>query len=174
MEERQNATWISYWFFYGFSRFLSRFAHQGDWEHVRIRIQDDHVGEALFAVHEHLYRVERRHLSFQGDALTAYSARSRHATWWKTGSFLPLPLFQDTTPAEEVLSREDRALLEDETSNQGSVWDTRLNLAPLADQPWRRFAGAWGKAGKAAHGTGPLGPWQKRFLDPDREIVEEG
>ncbi len=173
VEERQNATWISYWFFYGFSRFLGKFAHQGDWEHLRIRIQDDTMDEALFAVHEDVYRVRRHLLSFNGDALNAYSARSRHATWWKTGSFVPLPLFKDTTPAEEVLSREERALLSDETSEEGAVWQTRLNLQPLEEQPWRLFAGAWGKAGGAAHGTGPLGPWQKRFLAPDRKIIEE-
>jgi hypothetical protein len=35
-------------------------------------------------------------------------------------------------------------------------------LKPLASQPWKDYAGAWGEVGNIATTTGPLGPWHKR------------
>jgi hypothetical protein len=40
----------------------------------------------------------------------------------------------------------------------GPRWRTWKDLAPVAEQPWYGFGGAWGRLGKVVEATGPLGP----------------
>jgi Vacuolar protein sorting-associated protein 62 len=167
----KGSTLVSYWFFYGFSEFLGGIAHQGDWEHVSLVVRGDGtVGNGFFAVHEGKYFVEARDLSFRDGRLQTYSARGRHATWWKTGNhMIGLTFLQER---DKIANLQPEAFLQDETA-AGAAWDLRRNLRPLAEQPWRLFGGAWGKLGDAAPGTGPLGPWFKRLINPNEKVVLE-
>jgi hypothetical protein len=169
----RDSTLISYWFFYGYSRFLAGFAHQGDWEHATLRVRDGELISGFYAVHEAKYYVEAEDLEFRDGRLQVYSAKNRHATWWKEGDHSPgIALFKDKEAIENLRSA-DRALIQDETARGGHVWDVRLDLKPLGEQPWRLYAGAWGKLGSGASGTGPLGPWYKRHLDPQDKVILE-
>jgi hypothetical protein len=163
-------TLVSYWFFYGFSQFLAWIAHQGDWEHASLVIRKDAVVSGFFAVHEGKYFVEADDLRWRDGRLQIYSAKGRHATWWKAGEhWVGLTFLQDQ---DRIGNLEPEAVLQDETA-AGPAWDLRLNLRPLAGQPWRLFAGARGKVGDAPHATGPLGPWFKRLINPDEKVVLE-
>ncbi len=165
-------TAISYWFFYGFSEFLPRIGHQGDWEHVTLRIRDDTLVGALFAVHEVKYWVKPRDLELEDGRLQIFSARARHATWWKEGDHSPgIEFFKDREKIEAV--RGLPSLRIQDVTSRGLTWDLGRRLEPLADQPWRGFGGAWGRLGRSASTTGPLGAWQKRMLDPDEKVIQE-
>ena len=167
----RDSTLVSYWFFYGYSQFLAFIAHQGDWEHATLRIRDDKVVSGFYAVHEDKYYVEAKDLEWRDDRLQVYSAKSRHATWWKKGRHVVgLSFFQKKEKVANLEAAEWG--LQDETA-AGQAWDLRRNLQPLDEQPWRLFAGAWGKVGDAPHATGPLGPWFKRQLDPNEDVLIE-
>ena len=163
-------TLVSYWFFFGFSQFLAWIAHQGDWEHASLVVRNDGtVASGFFAVHEGKYYVRQDKLSGQDGRLRIYSAKGRHATWWKEGNHtVGLTFLQ---PRRRIADLEE-AVFQDETA-AGPAWDLRRNLRPLAQQPWRRFGGAWGKVGDAPHATGPLGPWFKRLINPKDKVVLE-
>jgi Vacuolar protein sorting-associated protein 62 len=167
----KGSTLVSYWFFYGFSEFLGGIAHQGDWEHVSLVVRGDGtVGKGFFAVHEGKYFVETRDLSFRDGRLQAYSAKGRHATWWKKGDHMVGLTFLQRH--DRIANLQPEAFLQDETA-AGAAWDLRRNLQPLGEQPWRHFGGAWGRVGDAAHATGPLGPWFKRLINPNEKVVLE-
>jgi hypothetical protein len=165
----KNSTLVSYWFFYGCSLFLGSIAHQGDWEHASLVIRDGAVVSGLFAVHEGKYFVEAEDLHWRDGRLQIYSAKGRHGTWWKEGDHMVgLTFLQD----QDTIANLPEAVLQDETA-AGTAWDLRLDLRPLAEQPWRRFGGAWGRVGDAPHSTGPLGPWFKRLVNPNEKVVLE-
>lgn len=166
----KGSTLVSYWVFYGYSQFLGPIAHQGDWEHASLVVHDGSVVSGFFAVHEGKYFVEAEDLEWRDGRLQIYSARSRHATWWKEGNHMVgLTFLQDK---EMIAALSAEAILQDETA-AGPRWDLRRNLLPLAEQPWRLFGGAWGKVGGAAHATGPLGPWFKRRINPREKVTLE-
>lgn len=165
-------TAISYWFFYGYSEFLANIGHQGDWEHVTLRIRDGELVGALFAVHEVKYYVQREELELVDGRPQIYSARARHATWWKEGDHSPgVEFFKDREKIEAV--RGLPSLRIQDVTSRGLTWDVRDRLEALSEQPWRHYAGAWGRLGRSASTTGPLGAWQKRLLDPDEEVIKE-
>ncbi len=165
-------TAISYWFFYGYSEFLGPIGHQGDWEHVTVRIRDGQLVGALFAVHEVKYFVRPDEMELEDGRLQIYSARARHATWWKEGDHSPgIEFFKDREKIEAV--RGLPSLRIQDVTARGPAWDLRARLEPLSEQPWRTYGGAWGALGRSAATTGPLGAWQKRDLDPQEEVILE-
>lgn len=169
-------TYIAYWLFYGHSKFLGTFQHQGDWEHVTLRLKDGVADGAFFAVHHYKYFVDPSNLEYDDGRIVVYSAKNRHASWWKAGDYVPQPPpWQDEEEVGELGERRRISLpfLKDETSSEGVRWDVSGNLQVLADQPWRHYAGAWGRLGKGNNGTGPLGPWYKRELSLDEKVYIE-
>ena len=135
-------------------------------------IRGGEVVSGFYAVHEDTYYVEARDLEWRDGRLQVYSAKGRHATWWKEGHHMVGLSFLQKKEKIENLEMAAEAFLEDETA-AGQAWDLRRSLQPLGEQPWRLFAGAWGRVGDAAHTTGPLGPWFKRRLDPRKEVILE-
>jgi hypothetical protein len=133
---------VSYWWFQGFNDAPTKlFDHQGDWEHVTAIVVKGKLSGVYFAGHEGPPRwVEKSKLTIKNNRVVVYCARGTHASYPHAGKF-------------------NSGI--DITGN-GYEWDTGANLAALVSQPWRDYAGAWGKVGKAAWSTGPLGPWHKR------------
>lgn len=133
---------IQYWWFCGFNDSLATFNHQGDWEHVTVHVRGDRIVGVYFAAHEGGTFVSAgAGLRFSGERPLVYMAKGSHASYYTSGSFFG-------------------GL--DSASDSGPEWDTSRLLRPLATQPWRDFAGAWGEIGTIATTTGPLGPWHKR------------
>ncbi len=136
---------ISYWWFMGYNEAPATIDHQGDWEHVTMRFENDKIIGVHFARHEepvNFLPVDQ--LRTLGDKVIVFSAKGTHASY--------------PTPGNRKLILG----FEDEVVDGGYAWDTSQNLASLLSQPWRDYAGAWGRVGETAATTGPLGPWHKR------------
>jgi len=135
---------VSYWWFLGFNDgqvAFDMFNHQGDWEHVTLKVRIGKIRGVWFSRHGKATYVERSKLKWSNKRVVVYCAKCTHASYEKTGSF---------------------RLGVDDTADGGVKWRSWRNLLPLRDQPWRNFAGAWGEVGDLPETTGPLGPWQKR------------
>ncbi|MCC6781353.1 MAG: Vps62-related protein [Planctomycetes bacterium] len=133
---------IQYWWFCGFNDSFATFNHQGDWEHVTVRVENRAIVSVYFASHEGGSHVAlNAGLRFVNGRPLVYMAKGSHASYPTTGTWMAGV---------------------DVTSDLGPQWDTSRLLRPLATQPWRNYAGAWGEVGSISTTTGPLGPWHKR------------
>ena len=145
---------IQYWFFYPYNGRMGSppftAEHEGDWEHVTVRVTDDgHPFKAYYSAHDgegSWYRVGPS----SAVALVGGSHPIVYSAWHSHASY----------PRPEVIVREGSIDLPDDvTADGGPEIDTsqRLRLLALADttvqaQPWVRFSGSWGRA------SAPYGP----------------
>jgi hypothetical protein len=115
--------------------------HEGDWERITVYL-DEADPEGAPPVSVGFYRhstntfkkwdgVDKQ----DGTHAVAYSAIGSHAS-------LPTPGFGFIDVGDP----------------DGPPWRTWEDLAPIAEQPWFGFGGAWGRVGKVRDSTGPLGP----------------
>ena len=132
---------IQYWYFCGYNDSLSAVNHQGDWEHVTVWVSSGQVVGAYLAAHNSGTHYTVPQLTMVGGRPVVYPARGSHAAYTAPGSYFG-------------------GL--DQCADGGVAWDLGNNLQPLATQPWKDYAGAWGEVGSTATTTGPLGPWHKR------------
>lgn len=138
---------VSYWWFMGYNEAPATIDHQGDWEHVTVKVVRNVPVAVHFARHSApvqylpISQVRRRN-----GRIVVYSARGTHASYPRAGNY-PLPFGFD-----------------DEAAGGGYEWNTWENLLQLKTQPWRDYAGAWGEVGETSETTGPLGPWHKRHI----------
>jgi hypothetical protein len=115
--------------------------HEGDWERVTVYLdQADPENAAPHSVlfYRHSTNTPRKWARVEKEGDThpvAYSAIGSHAS-------LPSPDFGYI----------------DVGDGDGPRWQTWVDLAPIAEQPWYGFGGAWGRVGKVRDATGPLGP----------------
>ncbi|MGC5077571.1 Vps62-related protein [Agrococcus sp. DT81.2] len=156
---------LQYWFFYPYNGDITTgadFEHEGDFEHVTVRIGRDlrSVQEVFYHVHntESTWRRPGEFSSTSEGHPIVYSARHTHATYWSAGK-------QART-----------ALPDDHTADGGPVWQTwdHLRLVghrrrPTAGQEWIRYTGHWGQIGTGFSWLGgPYGPaFQGYWLDDD-------
>lgn len=140
---------VSYWWFMGYNDtppFLSfKMNHQGDWEHVSLKVRNKKIVGVFFAAHDDPARlVSYSKLKKSRGRVVVYCAKGTHASYERVGKF-------------------SLAFgLKDETRNGGHEWDLSQCVLSLKAQPWRNYAGAWGEVGTKGWTTGPLGPWHKR------------
>lgn len=142
---------MQYWFFYGYNRGLPdlKINHQGDWEHVRIRVKDGKAVDVRLSAHGDLPTLPVGKLRSEAGRPVVFVAKGTHAMYAEPGT---------------------HRLGMDVTAEGGPRWDgwNEKTLLPLDAQPWKDYAGAWGQVGKlglagiSPDTTGPLGPWHKR------------
>ena len=135
---------ISYWWFMGYNDGPLSQNHQGDWEHVTLKIRGNRLLGAYFSAHGEPKYVSRSKLTVKDGHLVVFCAKGSHASYEKAGEFKLILGFKDCT------------------EDGGYAWKTAQNIKSLKTQPWRNYAGAWGEVGELADTTGPLGPWLKR------------
>lgn len=142
----RRGTEIQYWFFYPYSGNISHvghFAHEGDWEHVTLRLipGDSAVSEVFYAAHEGgAWHPARRVVNDAGRPVV-YSARWSHASY----------------PTAGTQARSD---LPDDHTAAGPVWNCASALVELdaARPAWMRYTGRWGEHGLWYFTRGPRGP----------------
>lgn len=140
---------VSYWWFMGYNDAPAfgpiKLNHQGDWEHVSLKVKNKKIIGVFFAAHENAPRfVPYSRLKKSGGRVVVYCSKGSHASYERAGEFTLI------------------LTVKDETKDDGHEWDISQYLLSLRSQPWRNYAGAWGKVGVKGWSTGPLGPWHKR------------
>jgi hypothetical protein len=115
--------------------------HEGDWERITVyldRGNPEGAPPASVAFYRHSTNTFRKWGTVDKEAGThpiAFSAIGSHAS-------LPTPGFGHIDVGDP----------------DGPRWRTWKELAPVAQQPWYGFGGAWGRLGRVRDSTGPLGP----------------
>jgi hypothetical protein len=142
---------VQYWIFYPYNGKVRKLggAHEGDWEHVTVRVDDS--GTSIDRVYLSAHEGGRWYdpsclLETQDGRPIVYSALDSHAAYRGPGS--PPP------EAEQILDR---------TSDGGEVLDCSrswVNVgeleAPRSGAEWLRYNGRWGEIGEVF--SGPRGP----------------
>lgn len=156
---------VQYWFFYAYNGDITTgadFEHEGDFEHVTIRMSPDFksIGGVFYHVHntESEWRdPDEFDLTDDGHPIV-YSARHTHATYWSSGK------------------QSRSGLPDDHTSDGGPTWRTwstlRLvgqRMRPTSGQEWIQYTGRWGQIGTFFSWlSGPYGPaFQGYWTDDD-------
>jgi hypothetical protein len=143
---------VTYWFFYPYNDGVLGFNHEGDWEHVAVRLD---LSDQPLAVAFFRHRSSCTSIRAWGDVLKSgshpivFSAKGMHGSYESAGRF--------STSCATWLATYD-------STGYGKAWRTWMALAPASGQPWYGFGGAWGEVGYFADTTGPLGP--SRFKPP--------
>ncbi len=130
------------------------FAHEGDFEHVTVRVKAYQFVAMYFAAHDPKkeggwFSPGQVQFTAQGHPI-AYSAKHSHASYPSPGKkdrYIPFP---------------------DYTANGGPVWNTELNLVRVTENSpaWMRYSGRWGEIGEMwAVGDVTSGPWGIRYKD---------
>jgi hypothetical protein len=141
---------VQYWFFYPYNGQSSWGfgAHEGDWEHVTVRVYSDGttIDKMYFSAHEgegDWYFPYQ--LYYSGGRPVAYSAWHTHASYPWPGTWVRTNL------------------PDDQTANGGPQWDCLSSLVnvgeygkPLNGQSWLLYSGRWGEIGEIF--SGPWGP----------------
>jgi hypothetical protein len=142
---RTDNNWIQYWFNFGDSQNLSGSGHEGDWEHISIRLSDKNVPKEV----EYSFHHDKCTLlwddvpKFNGD---------RPIVWLALGSHGAYP------PRAQTAVIGGHADL----INEGSLWDGRTNLVRLSNYTWYGYEGGWGTdhAGYDDFGPSSPGTWR--------------
>jgi hypothetical protein len=130
---------VTYFFFYAFSRALRIGNHQGDWERISVCLDGrERATGVIYYQHQSRAPIPWTAVGKLGNHPIVYSARESHASYLTAG-FKRFP-------------NDDR--------EEGLIWPTWRELINVFDQPWYGFGGAWGKARGQSDFTGPLGPSQ--------------
>jgi len=166
---------IQYLFFYPFNgRLGAGGAHEGDWEHITVRVNHyaDRIEKVYFSAHHHEGRwsYERSALNPAGYAVGAtcghdgnqhvrvWVAKHSHACYPEPGRhprhafMLPHGGLHDTIG--DLLPDDTAA----ESEPAATTWDCAGCLEDLTEhtQPWLRYSGLWGEVGQMF--SGPYGP----------------
>jgi hypothetical protein len=167
---------IQYWFFYPYNGDIPYVGHEGDWEHITVRVEPDAqtIHRVLFDAHDtlgHWYSADSSsqpgYILIDGRPLV-YSAYHSHASYPSAGEWTV-----DIGTASSFV---------DATEDGGPVWDCRTNLVnvgegyvPTPGCEWLQFTGRWGEIGPV--GNGPYGPAFKgkwNAEDPEENISDHG
>jgi hypothetical protein len=142
---------IEYWFFFAYNDGPLKFNHQGDWEGIHVGLRNGvpifcsltHHGAVTRVPYGELEKITRS----GSERVVVFCAKGSHAFYKAPGDY---PIRLGTS----------------DSTGRGRSWDTSRKLLPLAEQPWKDYAGAWGEIGDPWWGSdtsGPLGPWWKEL-----------
>lgn len=163
---KNQSCWdLVYLFFYPYNAKISNFgnfAHEGDWEHIRVRV--DAAGENILKIYYAAHDKEGRWCKHKSvDPVNGYSTRGKHPIVYSAKhSHASYP------SAGKQNRRKSRP--DDHTERGKGPWrtwekvvDVGDRLHPLNGQEWLRYSGRWGKFGKLSFTSGPIGPAYKKW-----------
>lgn len=160
VQQDSRYLYLQYWFFYAWNEtghlgggpmVAACGNHEGDWEHVSLRLDRDRlyaaqtpaeyrdaIDDVYFAQHQRHQHRERKYfrpddpaLSFSSTHVYVYPARGTHASYPHPGTW-PLITIASLT-------------LRDVNDGKGSVVDlSQADLEPVMHQPWYPYPGRWG------------------------------
>jgi hypothetical protein len=162
---RNDPMEIQYWFYYPYNGSIAPvldIAHEGDWEHITVRLKPDRsaIDKIYYSAHDeqHSWWVDAAgHVTPEGRPIV-YSAKHTHGSYPSPGKWnTAAPTVQDETkdggPAIDY--------------NAQYAWRSLDVPAPLFD--WVNFNGHWGKPGAFQASSGFPGPkFQKEWKEDPR------
>ena len=159
---RDGGVLVQYWFFYPFNDFHWLFDHEGDWEHVTVRLDARHrpVG-AWYARHD--FCAPGRwfrwgDLGREGDHAVVLSARGSHASYADADDVL----FFDracTSRDPADAARHGCTVWRTWSAETGGIVNTGPRDHPRARAEFVAWPGEWGTVGWMGRDSGgPLGP----------------
>lgn len=139
---RVPGEWLQFWFHYGNSvpASLQGYAHEGDWEHISIRLNASNVPQEV----EYHYHHSACTLSWSN----APKYNGRPVIWVAKGAHGSYPANADP-PWYDTISGD-------------VLWTTGGNVDLMEDVSWYPYGGAWGEVGTSDDTTGPQGPHPSR------------
>lgn len=155
--EYEPNRFVTYWILYGASaspvpdpQFYAEatiLAHEGDWEHISVRLNErDEATHVFYASHAEGQELAWAEVPKEEETHpVVYSAWGSHASNPETGVFeLDCP-FSD-------------ACFYDFVESSGTGWQTWEHVRPAREEPWYGFGGAWGTNWPTKKLSGALGP----------------
>lgn len=135
---------IQYWFTYGYSETLG-FGHEGDWERIAIRLDDNNVPQEVQYFQHH----QSCTLPWSSNSEpTVPKADGRPIIWVALKAHGSYPANSDPHSNDKI-------------SGNGDLWLAQNNLDNVRDMPWYGYGGGWGKVSSLPGLSGPDGPPHK-------------
>lgn len=154
--------WLQYWFWYFYNDYhlAADFGlHEGDWEMVQLRIQDDQPDLAVYAQHRYAEKrpwPEVKRAPGRPDAPLVYPARGSHASYFEPGLYETEAWF-DIADGKRRTPELELEVVEDD--------------AP----PWIGWPGMWGDTEPSIPGVeqpSPPGPARHAQWDDPKTLLE--
>jgi hypothetical protein len=141
-----DGAWLlQYWFFYPFNDFHGLFDHEGDWEHLTVRL--DARGEPLGAWYaRHDSNAPGAYFAWsslarEGDHPVALSARGSHALYTSRDD---VAWYDETCPTTDLAAATTAGCRVWRTWSAGGVIETGSALDPAAGARFLLWRGRWG------------------------------
>lgn len=144
---------IQYWFFYPFSGNISpwplNITHEGDFEHITVRLDQGKIVGIFYSVHdkEGYWVHPTGYLTAEGHPIV-YSAYHSHASYPTSGH-----------KDRENIGTDPTSFAPDNTAYGGPTWRTweKLEVVDQTRPNWMAFSGRWGPLGAIDASSGPYG-----------------
>ena len=159
--EANGRLWLQYWLWYFYNDYQLSFAlgtHEGDWEMVQLRMDDDagHPDIAVYAQHRYGEVHEWDDVEKLGDRPVVYVARGSHASYYTAG-FHQTEAWYDLADGKRRMPKRPA-----------------LEILGTEQPAWTRWPGRWGDTlprDKTLESNSPTGPGaKKQWLAPDRML----
>jgi len=162
--EANGRLWLQYWLWYFYNDYQLSFAlgtHEGDWEMVALRMdeQDDKPDLAVYAQHRYAeVRAWDRVEKFEPGGLrpVVYVARGSHASYFEPG-FHQTEAWYDLADGKRRMKHRPK-----------------LEILGHDEPPWTRWPGRWGDTlprEKTLESNSPTGPGaKKQWMAPDKML----
>jgi len=140
---------LQYWFFYPFNDAYGVFDHEGDWEHVTVRLDAALSPEGVhYAAHVDSHPgvfVRWSALSREGEHPIVLSARGTHASY---AAVADVPFFDRVCPTSDPARAAELGCLVWRTSDAGSGGVVNLGERAAPRVPFLVWPGRWGSTGR--------------------------
>lgn len=135
---------LHYWFHYANSynpTFSSAFTHEGDWEHIAIKLDSstNRPTWVQYFYHHNSCRLPWARVPKTNGHPIVHVAREAHGSY---------PPGARTVLGDDIMS--------------GPLWNTAINVKRVKEEPWWGYTGGWGEVGQNSLTTGPRGPNPQR------------
>lgn len=158
---------IQYWFFYAYNDFVGSANHEGDWEHINVRLNAGNQVDGIwyaqhngathyypwdvswFGTHPQVWVADGSHASYRSESDCDYAFNEGlDGSCW-TNSYQRWFTWGGGDTGEIGL-------------RGGSLINMGEQLSgakrPMPGQDWVRYSGRWGEVGSTTHTSGPRGP----------------
>jgi len=174
-----GGTSIQYWFFYAYNDYISSANHEGDWEHVNVRLDaSEQVSAVHYSQHDNLLTYTPGQLTWSGTHPQVWVADGSHANYpSQSACGSGCWTNYDQRWFTWAGGKGSAAGLQG-----GGIINVGERFAPMAGQEWIRYSGRWGEVGNVDGTSGPRGPvynkhnwwYTDQYVPPAPEPTDPG